>query len=189
MNDYSQLMRRAKSQLQGQWGEAAIASLIYIVLTALASNTYILALVVSGPLTFGYILYLACLVDRRQNNLNLLFQGFSRFVETLVAGLLITLALSVGLALLIVPGIIVACGFSMTFYIMLDDPKISGLDAMKASWNMMNGRKWDFFCLQIQFIGWILLCIVTCGIGSIWLSPYMTVTNLNYYRKIRYGVF
>lgn len=189
MNEKILMMRSAKAKLTGLWAEAAIGSLIYIALTALASSTSLLEIVVYGPLTFGYYLFMACLVDRKENNLNLLFQGFNRFVETLVAGLLLTVAVSIGLILLVVPGIILACGFAMTFYIMIDDPNISGLDALKQSWNMMQGRKWDFFCLQLRFLGWIILSIITCGIGYIWLSPYMTITNLNFYRKIRYNTF
>ena len=155
----------------------------------IAGSTSLLELIVYGPLTFGYILYLACNIDTGVNNLNLLFKGFERFGDTLVAGLLYSLAVGVGLCLLIVPGIIVACGLGMTFFIMADDQNISGLDALQQSWNMMKGQKWNFFCLQFRFIGWILLAILTCGIGMILLEPYMVATNQNFYRKLRYGTY
>lgn len=189
MIDNVTLMRRAKTQLEGKWVNVAIGSLIYIALMGFASSTYVLELLVYGPLTFGFILYLACNVDTGVNNLNLLFKGFERFADTLVAGLLYSLAVGVGLMLLIVPGIIVACGLSMTFFIMVDDPNISGIDALQKSWNMMNGHKWDFFCLQFRFIGWILLSILTCGIGFIFLEPYMIAASQNFYRQLRYGTF
>ena len=189
MNDSVYMMRRAKQQLANKWVQVAIGSLIYLVIMLLVGCTYILPYILSGPFTFGYILYVACLVDTEQNNLNLLFKGFERFVETLLAGLLILLAVSVGTVLLIVPGIIVALVFSMTFYIMVDDPNISGLDAMQLSWNMMKGKKWNLFCLELRFLGWVLLCILTCGIGYIFLMPYMTATLLNFYRQLRYGTY
>lgn len=183
------LMRSAKAQLAGNWNNAAIASLIYIVLMGAASCTYILELVLYGPLTFGYYLYMCCLIDRKENNLNLLFNGFNRFAETLIAGLLYTVAVSVGMILLIVPGIIAALGFSMTFFIMVDDPNISGIDALQMSWNLMKGHKWDLFCLFLRFFGWILLSIITCGIASFWISPYITAATLNFYRSLRYGTY
>lgn len=189
MNENVLLMRRAKAQLQGKWVNVAVGSLIYIVLMAVLSSTSLLELIFYGPLTFGYYLYLACNIDTGVNNLNLLFKGFERFADTLVAGLLFVLAVGIGTALLIVPGIIVACGFSMTFFIMVDDPNISGLDALQQSWNMMKGHKWDYFCLQFRFIGWMLLTILTCGIGSIFLEPYMIAASQNFYRKLRYGTF
>lgn len=189
MNENLAIMRRAKQQLDGKWVNAAIGALIYLALCSLAGSTSILEFVVYGPLTFGFYLFIGCLVDTNVNNFNLLFKGFERFVDTFVAGLLISLATGLGLILLIVPGIIVSCGFAMTFFIMMDDPNISGIDAMSESWNMMRGHKWDLFCLWFRFIGWILLSIITCGIGFIFLQPYITVAQMNFYRKLKYGTF
>ena len=183
------IMRRAKAQLAGKWVHVSVGSLIYIVIMAIASSTSFVELLVYGPLTFGFVLFLSCIIDTGTNNLNLLFKGFERFADTLVAGLLYSLAVGLGLVLLIVPGIIIGCGLSMTFFIMCDDPNVTGLDALQQSWNMMKGQKWNFFCLQFRFIGWILLSILTCGIGSIFLTPYMTAANLNFYRKLRYGTY
>lgn len=189
MNDNVMLMRRAKAQLSGKWVNVAIGSLIYLAIISIASTTSLIELVLYGPLTFGYYLYLACNIDTGVNNYNLLFKGFERFVDTLIAGLLISLAVGVGLILLIVPGIIAACGFAMTFFIMVDDPNISGIDALQQSWNMMKGQKWNLFCLWFRFIGWILLSILTCGIGYIFLQPYIVAATQNFYRKLRYGTF
>lgn len=182
-------MRKAKMQLTNKWVNVAVASLVYIVLIGVATSIYVGGLIVGGPLTFGYILYIACCVDTGNSAFNLLFKGFDRFAETLVAGLIYYLAVFFGGLLLIVPGIILACGLSMTFYIMVDDPNVSGLDALQRSWTMMKGHKWDFFCLQWRFIGWALLCVLTCGIGYVFLYPYMTAANLNFYRQLRYGTF
>lgn len=189
MNENVMLMRRAKAQLQNKWVNVALGSLIFLALMAIASGTYLVEFIVYGPLTFGYFLYIACNVDTSQNNLNLLFKGFERFGDTLVAGILVSLATSFGLILLIVPGIIVACGLGMTFFIMVDDPNISGIDAMQQSWNMMKGQKWNLFCLWFRFIGWALLSVLTCGIGFIFLYPYITTATLNFYRKLRYGTY
>lgn len=182
-------MRKAKLQLAGQWGNAAIGTLIFLVILVAVSFTYIGELVLTGPLSLGYVLFISCLVDTKQNKLDLLFSGFNRFIETLIAGLLISVAVGIGCALLIVPGIILGLGFGMTFFIMADNQNISGIDALKESWNMMNGHKWDLFCLNFRFIGWILLALITCGIGWIWLYPYMLTANLNFYRQLRYGTF
>lgn len=183
------LMRRAKQQLSGIWMNVAIGSLIYLAILCLLEYTVVIGLVLYGPLTFGYYLYMACNVDTKQNNLNLLFKGFERFVDTFVAGLLYSIFVGLGLILLIVPGIIVACGLSMTFFIMVDDPNISGTDALNLSWNMMKGHKWEFFCLNLRFFGWILLSVLTCGIGYLFVVPYITAAFLNFYRKLRYGTF
>lgn len=183
------MMRKAKEQLAGNWTNVVLGTLIYVAISLAASSIAFAELVLAGALSFGYVLFIACAVDTRNCKFELLFKGFDRFVETLVAGLLIAVATAVGTALLIVPGIIAALGFSLTFFIMADDANISGIDAMKMSWNMMNGQKMNLFCLWLRFIGWILLCLITCGIGFLWLQPYMTATTLNFYRKLRYGTY
>ena len=189
MNENMMMMRRAKAQLEGKWVNVALCSLVYLAIMGLAGSTYLGEYILYGPFTFGYYLYLACLIDTGVNNINLLFKGFERFVDTFVAGLLYTIAVSIGTLLLIVPGIIVACGLGLTFFIMVDDPNISGTDALQQSWNMMRGQKWNLFCLWFRFFGWILLSILTCGIGFIFVTPYIVAATQNFYRKLRYGTF
>lgn len=183
------MLRKAKAQLADNWLNVAIATLIFMVIIGAASCTYVGELLLTGPLSFGFALYIMCVADTRRSDLNLLFKGFERFVDTMVAGLLLSLIVSIGTALLFVPGIIASCGLSMTFFIMAEDKTISGVDALQLSWNMMRGHKWDYFCLMCRFIGWILLACLTCGIGFLWLYPYMTTTSYNYYCQLRYGSY
>ena len=96
------LMRKAKEQLAGNWTNAVVATLIYLVIEGAACKHYDRRTYSDRPLTFGYVLYMACLADTRVNNFSLLFKGFDRFVETLVAGLIISVLAAVGFALLIV---------------------------------------------------------------------------------------
>ena len=189
MNENILLMRKAKYQLKNNWLNAAIGTLIYAVILGVAGSTGLLELIIIGPISFGLILFLSCIADTNNADFNLLFKGFYRFVETLIAGLIVSLIIGCGFILLIVPGIIAMTGLSLTFYIMIDDPNISGLDAIKMSWNMMNGHKAELFCLWLRFFGWFLLALLTLGIGFLWLRPYMILTTLNYYRKLRYGTF
>lgn len=189
MSENVALIRRARQQLSGIWVNVSVGSLVYLALMSVAGATSFLELIVYGPLTFGFYLFLACNIDTHVNNLNLLFKGFERFVDTLVAGLIMSIAVGLGLILLIVPGIIVSCGLALTFFIMVDDPNISGTEALNQSWNMMRGHKWEIFCLWCRFLGWILLSVFTCGIGFIFVTPYMVAATQNFYRKLRYGTF
>ena len=87
----------------------------------------------------------------------------------------------------IIPGIIKAFAYSMTFYIMVDDKEIGANDAIEKSQKMMYGNKWKLFRLELRFFGWALLCILTLGIGFIWLIPYMQVTMVKFYDDIKGG--
>jgi uncharacterized membrane protein len=87
--------------------------------------------------------------------------------------------------LLIIPGIIAALSYSMTFYIIADDETMDAMEAIDKSKAMMDGYKWKYFCLALRFVGWALLCILTLGIGFFWLMPYMQVTNAKFYEDVK----
>ncbi|MCC8114832.1 MAG: DUF975 family protein [Bacteroidales bacterium] len=180
------IMGRAKAALQGGWLMAAVAALIMAAICVVADCIPFVPFLIAGPFSYGFCVYLIRQLDYGESDLNLLFTGFSaRFLPFMIAGLLVSLAISIGTVLLIVPGIIVGLGFSMTFLIMIDNPQITGIDAMKASWKMMEGHKWELFCLYLRFIGWILLGILTAGILMLWVAPYMQMATILFYRDLR----
>ncbi len=179
----------ARKQISGFAGAAMLATLILLLITSAAGSMYGLVLLIVGPLNVGYALYCMKIMDERQSDYNRLFAGFNNFVNTLVAGLIYTLLVAVGTVLLIGPGVILACGLSMTWIIMAEDDKISGVDALKKSWEMMNGYKWQYFCLNCRFIGWLLLSILTLGILNLWVQPWMQMSYINFYRNLKYGKY
>ena len=87
--------------------------------------------------------------------------------------------------MLIIPGIIKAIAYSQLFYILAEDPDISAQDALRKSEAMMYGHKWQYFWLVLSFIGWSILCILTLGIGYLWLIPYMNVSFANFYMDVK----
>ena len=87
--------------------------------------------------------------------------------------------------LLIIPGIIAALSYSMTFYILADDNSIGAMDAIKKSKKMMDGYKWKYFCLGLRLLGWALLCVLTLGIGFLWLIPYAQVSVAKFYDDVK----
>ena len=86
--------------------------------------------------------------------------------------------------LLIVPGVIVAIGLGMAGLIVIDSD-LSAIDALKKSWEMMKGYKWNYFVFILSFIGWIILAPFTLFILFIWLIPYMTVAEVIYYDELK----
>jgi uncharacterized membrane protein len=116
--------------------------------------------------------------------INNLFDGFKQFGNALGAYLLMLLIIILGFVLLIVPGIIAALALSQTFNIMHDEPNLGPIEAMKKSHEMMKGHRGDYFLLNLSFIGWALLCILTIGIGFLFLAPYASVTNAIFYNNL-----
>ena len=89
-----------------------------------------------------------------------------------------------GLVLLIVPGIIAALALSQTYRIMADNPQMSITDAMQRSHDIMKGHRGEYFLLNLSFIGWALLCILTLGLGFFILAPYISTTTSLYYNYL-----
>ena len=46
---------------------------------------------------------------------------------------------------------------------------------------LMAGHKWRLFCLNLSFIGWGILSALTCGIGDLWLNPYIYAAKAAFY--------
>ena len=100
------------------------------------------------------------------------------------AGMLAALAIPT-CALMTIPLIIATYAFSMTFYVLADNQDISAFDAIVQSVKMMRGRKWKLFCLGWRFVGWVVLAFCTCGIGFLWLMPYISTTIARFYDDVK----
>ena len=66
--------------------------------------------------------------------------------------------------------------FSQCFYLMLDFPEYSAGQLLRSSMRLMSGHKGRLFYLQMSFIPLVLLALLSCGIGMLWLRPYMQMT-------------
>lgn len=109
----------------------------------------------------------------------------SRFVDAILYNLLSVVVTTLGIMLFIIPGIYIALGLSMCYFIMADDAQISFIDAMKKSFEMMKGRRWDFVKLQLSFFGWYLLSVVTFGLAMIWAMPRIQTANAVFYATLK----
>lgn len=76
--------------------------------------------------------------------------------------------------------------YYMVPYIIAENPNINTFDAITLSRNMMNGHKWECFKLEISFIGWGILDILTMGLsGLLFSNPYKIATISEYYALLR----
>ncbi len=101
-----------------------------------------------------------------------------------LAILLTNIFTSLWAMLLVIPGIIASYRYRLTYYILLDNPYFSALDAIRASKEMMRGNKWNLFVLDLSFIPWHLLCSLTFGILYCWKLPYIETTYANFYQAV-----
>lgn len=145
----------------------------------------ILSLVISGLFSFGMLSFFVKISRGQEVTYKELFSKTDMWLKYITASLFVGIAVIIGFILLIVPGIVLTFGLSQTFYIILDNPEIGTIDAMKKSWDMMKGYKVDYLVLGLSFLGWIILGAFTFGILYIWLIPYMSIAQANFYNKIK----
>lgn len=112
---------------------------------------------------------------------NVLFSKFSNLGKCLLLNLAMWLLIFAWSLLLIIPGIIAAYRYAMAPYIMAQNPDIGVMDAIGQSKELMRGHKGRLFWLSLTFIGWVLLSVLTFGIGFLWLNPYMEAAQAAFY--------
>ncbi len=117
--------------------------------------------------------------------------SFSSFIESLtlwgraiLANIWRRLWIFFWALLFIIPGIVKSIAYSMHNFIICEYPKMSIFKALNISKLITKGHKTELFVMYLSFIGWILLASLTCGIGFIWISPYMQMSFVNAYHAL-----
>ena len=135
-------------------------------------------------LSIGVIIYFLNFIREKETKYEMIFSGFKQFTQVLIASILMLIIIISGMLFFIIPGIIASLGLSQTFYILADKPEISAIDALKESWEITKGYRFKIFLLSISFIPWAVLCILTLGIGFLWLFPYMIASLTILYTQL-----
>ena len=165
-------------------------ALVFIgaVVTVFAITGLIYAIImftVGSVVSIGYCRFNMDLIDGIRPSIGTLFSAFGQIKTAIAVRLLTGVLVGIGYIFLIVPGIILSYSYSMATFIMADNPYLTTTEVLRESRLLMKGNKLRLFCLNLSFIGYILLCILTLGIGFIWLTPYMNATYAAFYRQIK----
>ena len=187
--DLVQLMRKARTLLEPHWILAIGVCLANAVMVAAPAelNSYgeIVSLLLAGPLQLGLCFFFLNLVKGKETRFELLFEGFKPLATVLLVYAIITVLTVVGLILLIVPGVVVALGFSMTYYIIAEDPEISFQTALEQSWKLTDGYKMELLELNMRFIPWYLLGLLCFIVGVFAVVPWHNTTLALYYHYLK----
>ncbi len=102
----------------------------------------------------------------------------------ITSGLLLASAIGLFLYLgAMAPMIMIACRLALVFYLLVDHSDMGVMEAVRESSERMQGNKGRLFYIYLSYIGWSLLGILSCGLGMLWIRPYMTQTFVNFYRE------
>ena len=189
MKEIPEIMRSARSALKGKWGLAIATFLVYTIITGGAGFLHevagLVALIIGGPMALGAATFSLSIARGKDAQFEQIFDGMKDFINAMVTYLLMILFVILWALLLIVPGIIAAFAYSMSFYILSENRSLKPREVLRASREMMDGYKWKLFLIGLRIFLLALLCILTLGIGFLWLIPYANVTMATFYDEIR----
>jgi uncharacterized membrane protein len=195
----------AREQLHGVWKKMAFAFftvfLIYIpfyigaalvqiypdvpAFTVIYWVLIVISMVIGGPFYLGFAGYFLKRIRGEDISIKNIFDGFKHFWRGFALMLLTGIFTVLWTLLLFVPGMIKTLSYSMAFFILYDNPGMTPNQALKESCRMMKGYKWKLFCLELGFIGWLFLSVITAGIGYFWLYPYVYMSIANFYENLK----
>jgi uncharacterized membrane protein len=147
----------------------------------------IVSILLIVPLQWAFANALLQLVRGDNNITENTKQSFKTNYRTFVLTylLMIVILLGIGVVTLLIGTFILAYAYRMVPYLIQEYPELTPREALKLSREMMRGHKWNLFVLDLTFMGWILLTVLTLGIGGLWLTPYMQTTVAHYYEDLK----
>ena len=187
MQSIGAIMSSAHDSLKGRWGKAILVYVIMLAISMAIGFIPFVSLIITGPLSLGLAIFFLGYVNGEDRDIEDLFKGFDDFGRSLAVYILMILIIIAGTILFIIPGIIAGLGLSMTYFILAENPALSPVDALKQSWEMMNGHKADLFVMSLALFGLSILCLFTLGIGFLWLAPYSQACFVKFYEDIKGG--
>ena len=80
--------------------------------------------------------------------------------------------------------IIKSLAYTLTSYILNDEPSLKAKEIVEKSEQLMKGNKGRYILFSLSFIGWSILAVITFGLGYFWLLPYVQIATLKFYEDL-----
>ncbi len=208
----SEIKRRARAELKGKWGLAISLTLVVFVINSVpstivnvlfgggfpngvhhseppigASLFQIILSIALIPLSVAvYWFYLNLVRDNRTEltEVFLIYKDSTATFKAIGVSLLQGIFIFLWSLLLIIPGIIMGLAYSQSYFLLKDHPEYTVSQAIAESRVRMKGYKGKYFLMDLSFIGWGILSVLSLGIGFLWLVPYMSASMAEFYNEL-----
>jgi uncharacterized membrane protein len=193
--------KAALDLLKGNWADVIVISIFIFILEAIAQSTFFFVipkeyngfatlamnLILFFPLVYTLkILLLALSRTGKKVEIGTYLATFkTKYSKAVPVMGLMCVYVILWTFLLIIPGIIKGYSYAMAPYISIDNEDLSPEECIQKSMQMMEGHKMQLFLLDLSFIGWAFLSILTMGIGLLWLAPYQETARLKFYEDLK----
>lgn len=152
-----------------------------------ASNLihFLIGLLITAVIGIGVARFYLNNRERRAQFSDLLCGFREGYANIVLVRLIVRIKIILWSILFIIPGIIKSFSWAMVPYLLSDDPTMDHKTATQRSAEMMQGNKMKLFMLDLSFIGWFILGIITLGIGLVlWAAPYHDATIAEWYAEL-----
>lgn len=155
---------------------AFVASFVFIPLTVTLAGMYLSLVRKNANENFDFGKELSGIFKNSFNN---------TFVNKLLVMILVDLFIVLWSILFIIPGIVFYYSAYFAKQIMVDNPNLKPMEAIRLSKKMCKGNRTELFLYDLSFIPWYLLTAISFGIASIYVIPYKSTADALYYENFR----
>lgn len=192
----AELKQKARAQLGGKifgtgWLYAVLVMLLQSAVVGIGNRGrgvgLAVLLLVGGPLSCSAArMFLKQSADGRPMDLHDLAAGFTEdFRGSFLLNLMQSIFIVLWSLLLVVPGIVKALGWSMSFYVRAEHPDYTWRQCLDASAALTDGYKGEIFLLHLSFIGWYIVGALCLGVGTLWVQAYVQATMTQCYHWLK----
>ena len=160
--------------------------LLIVLLIVLAALAVLAMVFLVNPLLVGLKRFFLQSGERK-TDVQEMFFAFRRghYLNVVKVMFLRNLYLFLWSLLFVVPGIIKSYEYSMIPYLLAEDPTLDSRQVFRLTWEMTEGEKWNIFVLELSFFGWLFLGVMACGIGVLFVEPYMEATYVELFLALK----
>ena len=171
---------------------AALVGIIMIVVAVVVLVAMVIGFVfdafIINPIELGCRRFFRRNLDEPAGLSNLMFAFDSNYKNIVKTMFFRDLYITLWTMLFIIPGIVKSYEYKMIPYILSENPAMNKEEAFAESKRLMKGNKWKAFVLDLSFILWDCLSLMTCGLaGVFYVNPYKQSTDAALYEAIKYG--
>lgn len=189
-----ELKQQAKDSLKGRWGQAVLLNLVPTLITIALIMIIAIPTALLLAHTYNDPAAVQDILRGTKSTIEPFKDAFRGFTGLFLGGvillaILISIFTTLWALLFVIPGIIKSYSYSQSYFIYYDVITETGekpgvLNTITASRKLMDGYKGKLFWLDLSFIGWHILAMLTAGIGYLWLNPYITATKAAFYEQL-----
>lgn len=159
-----------------------IACIIFLVILAVAG---VVAAFLYNPFWVGVDRFMLKSVDDKAEIKEIAYAFDHSYLNVVKTMFHMDLRVFLWTLLFVIPGIYKKYQYRMVPYILAEHPDMDYKEVLQMSRDMMNGEKWHAFVLDLSFILWHMLGVITCGMVEIfYVNPYVALTDAALYRKL-----